>query len=53
MGVGSAQRVKGVKWGVARKIVITWIITMPISAVIAELYLFYIGFILLNKKHEL
>lgn len=35
MGVGSAQRVKGVKWGVARKIVMTWIITMPISAVIA------------------
>lgn len=35
MGVGSAQRVKGVKWGVARKIVLTWIITMPISAVIA------------------
>src|SRR5690606_20904743 len=24
MGVGSAQRVKGVKWGVARKIVLTW-----------------------------
>jgi inorganic phosphate transporter, PiT family len=36
MGVGSAQRVKGVKWGVARKIVLTWIITMPISAVIAS-----------------
>lgn len=35
MGVGSAQRVKGVKWGVARKIVLTWIITMPISAVMA------------------
>ncbi|MFJ8237748.1 anion permease [Ureibacillus sp. NPDC094379] len=35
MGVGSAQRVKGVKWGVARKIVFTWIITMPISAVMA------------------
>lgn len=35
MGVGSAQRVKGVKWGVAQKIVITWIITLPISAVMA------------------
>ena len=35
MGVGSAQRVKGVKWGVAKKIVITWIITLPISAVMA------------------
>ncbi|KKI89156.1 inorganic phosphate transporter [Bacillus sp. SA1-12] len=35
MGVGSAQRVKGVKWGVARKIVITWVITLPISALLA------------------
>ncbi|MEK4487530.1 inorganic phosphate transporter [Psychrobacillus sp. FSL H8-0484] len=35
MGVGSAQRVKGVKWGVAKKIVLTWIITLPISALVA------------------
>ncbi|MDW0110079.1 inorganic phosphate transporter [Sporosarcina aquimarina] len=37
MGVGSAQRVKGVKWGTAKTIVITWIITMPISAIVAAL----------------
>lgn len=37
MGVGSAQRVKGVKWGTARKIVLTWIITMPISALMAAI----------------
>ncbi|MDQ0230249.1 inorganic phosphate transporter [Metabacillus malikii] len=37
MGVGSAQRVKGVKWGVARKIVLTWVITLPISALLAGL----------------
>ncbi|MBD8026538.1 inorganic phosphate transporter [Ureibacillus sp. Re31] len=43
MGVGSAQRVKGVKWGVARKIVLTWIITMPISAVMAGIF-----FLILN-----
>jgi PiT family inorganic phosphate transporter len=35
MGVGSAQRVKGVKWGVARKIILTWIITLPICAALA------------------
>lgn len=35
MGVGAAQRLKGVKWGVAKKIVITWVITLPISAVMA------------------
>ncbi|MEI4771287.1 inorganic phosphate transporter [Psychrobacillus sp. FJAT-51614] len=37
MGVGAAQRVKGVKWGVAKKIVLTWIITLPISAIVAGL----------------
>lgn len=37
MGVGSAQRLKGVKWGMAQRIVLTWIITMPISAVVAAI----------------
>ena len=37
MGVGSAQRVKGVKWGVAKKIVLTWVITMPVSAALAAI----------------
>ena len=37
MGVGTAQRVKGVKWGVAQKIVITWVITLPISAIVAAI----------------
>lgn len=40
MGVGSAQRVKGVKWAVARRIVLTWIITMPISALMAGIIYF-------------
>ncbi len=43
MGVGSAQRVKGVKWGVARKIVMTWIITMPISALMAAIIYFILS----------
>ncbi|MCZ8536831.1 inorganic phosphate transporter [Paenisporosarcina quisquiliarum] len=38
MGVGSAQRVKGVKWGVARKIVLTWVITLPICALLAGIF---------------
>ncbi len=37
MGVGSAKRVKGVKWGVALRIIMTWVITLPISALIAAL----------------
>ena len=45
MGVGSAQRVKGVKWGVARKIVMTWIITMPIAATLAAVCYFILDMI--------
>ena len=33
MGVGSAQRVRGVNWGTARKMITTWFITIPISAI--------------------
>ncbi|MBK3494612.1 inorganic phosphate transporter [Viridibacillus sp. YIM B01967] len=43
MGVGSAQRVKGVKWGVARKIVITWIITLPTSALMGAAFFFVLN----------
>lgn len=35
LGVGSAKRFKGVNWGVAIRIVTTWVITLPISALIA------------------
>lgn len=46
MGVGSAQRLRDVNWSVAKKIVMTWIITMPISALLAGLiYLILNSFI--------
>jgi inorganic phosphate transporter, PiT family len=35
VGVGAAQRLSAVRWGVARRIVWAWILTMPMSAVIA------------------
>ncbi|MCI1248795.1 MAG: inorganic phosphate transporter [Megasphaera sp.] len=35
MGIGSAERVRAVHWGVARSMVITWIVTIPISAVMS------------------
>ncbi|MFD2617018.1 inorganic phosphate transporter [Terrilactibacillus laevilacticus] len=37
MGVGSAERVKNVNWGMAINIVITWIITLPITALLAAI----------------
>ena len=35
MGVGSARGPKGVRWGVARRILIAWVITIPATAIIA------------------
>jgi PiT family inorganic phosphate transporter len=35
MGVGATKRLSAVRWGVARKIVFAWILTMPLSAVLA------------------
>jgi PiT family inorganic phosphate transporter len=35
MGVGSARGAKGVRWGVARRILFAWVITIPASALIA------------------
>jgi PiT family inorganic phosphate transporter len=37
MGVGSSERFRGVKWGTARNIVLTWIITLPVTAVLAAI----------------
>jgi PiT family inorganic phosphate transporter len=37
MGVGSTHRVRGVRWGVSRKIVGAWILTLPASALVGAL----------------
>ena len=37
MGVGSANRIKGVNWGTGKRMVITWFITLPISATISAI----------------
>jgi PiT family inorganic phosphate transporter len=35
MGVGASRRVSSVRWGVARRIVFAWVITLPASAAFA------------------
>jgi PiT family inorganic phosphate transporter len=35
MGVGSVQRLTAVHWGVARKIIWAWVLTIPISALVS------------------
>ncbi|MGH7033471.1 MAG: inorganic phosphate transporter [Stellaceae bacterium] len=37
IGVGAARRVSAVRWGVAKDIVIAWILTMPATGVIAAI----------------
>lgn len=37
VGVGAAHRLSAVRWGVAKRIVWAWVLTMPMSAVIAAL----------------
>jgi PiT family inorganic phosphate transporter len=47
MGVGSARGPKGVRWGVARRILLAWVITVPASGTVAAaawLILHTIGF---------
>lgn len=35
MGIGSAKRVRAVHWGVARSMLVAWVVTIPLSAVLA------------------
>jgi len=45
MGVGSARGVRGVRWGVARSILIAWIVTIPAAALVAALSWLVLHFI--------
>ena len=46
LGVGSSNRIKGVKWNTAQRMIITWVITLPISAILAALIYFVINLVL-------
>ena len=37
LGVGAARRASGVRWGVAKDIVIAWVLTLPMSGLFAAL----------------
>ncbi|MDR0876361.1 MAG: inorganic phosphate transporter [Clostridiales Family XIII bacterium] len=43
MGVGSAKRLSAVKWGKAKDIVVTWVITLPICAALGGACCLLIG----------
>jgi PiT family inorganic phosphate transporter len=40
VGVGAAKRVSAVRWGVAREIVIAWILTLPAAGILGAVFYF-------------
>jgi PiT family inorganic phosphate transporter len=38
MGVGATKRLSAVKWGIVSRILWAWVLTLPVSAVIAVLF---------------
>jgi PiT family inorganic phosphate transporter len=45
MGVGSSIRFSAVRWGIARDIILAWIFTLPVCAIVAGLLFQLIGLI--------
>src|SRR4051812_10745124 len=43
LGVGSAHRLKGVKWDTAQRMLITWVITLPITSLLAGIIYFILN----------
>ncbi|MGS0649578.1 anion permease, partial [Staphylococcus arlettae] len=46
LGVGSSNRIKGVKWNTAQRMIVTWVITLPISALLAALVYFVLNIVI-------
>ncbi|PYP82958.1 MAG: anion permease, partial [Candidatus Angelobacter sp. Gp1-AA117] len=44
VGVGSTTRLSAVRWGIAKRIVWAWVLTIPASAVVAALTFWVIRF---------
>jgi PiT family inorganic phosphate transporter len=44
MGIGASERPKAVRWGKAREIVKTWVITIPGAATVAILCYYLMRF---------
>ncbi|MFT4224634.1 inorganic phosphate transporter [Dysgonomonas sp.] len=46
MGVGSVKRLSAVRWGVTKDLVIAWILTIPVSAIMAMVFYYILGLII-------
>ena len=45
MGVGATKRLSAVRWGITRKLLVAWILTIPVSAAIAALIYLVVNWI--------
>jgi len=45
IGVGATKRLSAVRWGVTSKLLIAWLLTIPVSATLAALVFWLVGFI--------
>jgi PiT family inorganic phosphate transporter len=43
IGAGAARRASAVRWGIARNVMVAWIITIPASAIVAALFYYLIS----------
>jgi PiT family inorganic phosphate transporter len=46
IGVGAIKRVSAVRWGITKDLLVAWILTIPISAIMAMLFYVVLSFIL-------
>jgi PiT family inorganic phosphate transporter len=37
MGVGASRGARGVRWGVARRILVAWVLTIPAAGIVGAL----------------
>jgi len=46
MGVGAVKRLSAVRWGVTKDLIVAWILTIPVSAIMAGLFYWLLDFLL-------
>ena len=40
LGAGATRRVSAVRWGVTRQIFLSWLLTVPVAALLGAVYVF-------------
>jgi len=38
MGVGAARRTSAVRWGVAQRLMVAWVVTIPAAAIVGAVF---------------